>query len=302
MPRKNIRKLRNPNDAVVQQARSDDILIPVMGPTGVGKSTFINNIFSKTGSSQCAPSSDGFASCTTTMADYRIQVPDSVAARFPSTRGRCLVLVDTPGFDNVTVSDTEILRRLAVWLASAYDANMKVGGVVYMYPIYPGRITRNDVSNIKVFQKICGKGGLSKVILATTRWDSCPQESGPNREKEVRDNFWNTYPDAPSQAESMTRLENSPESAWKTVETILERMEDSGIVLALQEQLVDTGKSLPQTDAAKELRTKILHMLRDLNTDGSQARKKRLEDLEREAKDLKVPLSKKIQGLFGIYG
>ncbi|RXW15786.1 hypothetical protein EST38_g10063 [Candolleomyces aberdarensis] len=279
MPRKkqNIRKLRGPNDAVVQQARSDDILIPVMGPTGVGKSTvcIVSRSACKTGSSQLAPSSDGFASCTTTMADYRIQVPDDVATRFPFTRGRHLVLVDTPGFDNVTVSDTEILRRLAVWLASAYDADMK---------------------------KICGKEGLSKIILATTRWDSCPEQTGPNREKEVWDSFWDGCSRTPSQAESMARLENSPESAWKAISAILERMEDSGVVLALQEQLVDTGKSLQQTDAAKELRAKILHMLRDSSTDGSQSRKKRLEDLSKEAKDLKIPLSKKIQGLFGIYG
>ena len=71
------------------------------------------------GLSQPAHSSDGFASCTTTMADYRIKVPSDVANRFPLTDGRHLVLVDTPGFDNISVSDTEILRRLAVWLASA---------------------------------------------------------------------------------------------------------------------------------------------------------------------------------------
>jgi hypothetical protein len=32
---------------------------------------------------------------------------------------------------------------------TSYNAEMKVGGVVYMYPIYPGRITRNDCANIK---------------------------------------------------------------------------------------------------------------------------------------------------------
>jgi hypothetical protein len=84
------------------------------------------------------------------------------------------------------------------------------------------------------------------------------------------------------------------------IETILKRMKDSGVVLALQKQLVDKGKSLPQTDAAKELRAKILDLLHDSNTDPSEARKKRLEALAKEANELKIPLSKKIQGLFGI--
>jgi hypothetical protein len=53
------------------------------------------------------------------MADYRIKVPSDVANSFPLIDGRHLVLVDTLGFDNISVFDTEILRRLAVWLASA---------------------------------------------------------------------------------------------------------------------------------------------------------------------------------------
>ncbi|KAJ2926644.1 hypothetical protein H1R20_g10457, partial [Candolleomyces eurysporus] len=296
--------IRKPNDVFVYKdpARSDDILIPVMGPTGVGKSSFINNIFEKLGSSQPAKTSDGFTSCTTTVGDYRIEVPSDVANRFPSAKGRHLVLVDTPGFDNVSVSDTEILRRLAVWLASAYNADMKVGGLVYMYPIYPGRITRDDISNIKVFRKICGEGGLSKVILATTRWNTCPEQIGESREKEVWDSFWNGCSDARPQEKWMARLNHSLDSAWEIIENILERTEGSGVVLALQKQLVDKGKSLPQTDAAKELRAKILHLLEDSGADNSQARKKRLEELAQQAKELKIPLSKRIQGYIGIYG
>jgi len=35
-------------------------------------------------------------------------------------RGKRLVLVDTPGFDDTYTSDSEILRRIAIWLASSY--------------------------------------------------------------------------------------------------------------------------------------------------------------------------------------
>ena len=35
-------------------------------------------------------------------------------------QGKRLVLVDTPGFDDTYTSDSEILRRIAIWLASSY--------------------------------------------------------------------------------------------------------------------------------------------------------------------------------------
>ncbi|RXW13862.1 hypothetical protein EST38_g11994 [Candolleomyces aberdarensis] len=234
------------------------------------------------------------------LADYHVHIPPGVADRYPLTKGKRFVLVDTPGFDNVSLSDTEVLRRLAVWLASAYNAGMKVGGIVYMYPIYPGRITWNDCANIKVFQKICGVGGLSKVTLATTRWSSCRLQSGESREQEIWRSFWDGRTDAPAQS-TMARLEDSRQSAWAIMESIFKTMKGDGVVLALQRQLVDKGRIFQQTDAAQELRAKILRLLKDImGGDPSPAVKKRLEELSAEAKALKIPMSKRIQALFSI--
>ena len=37
----------------------------------------------------------------------------------PPRKGHRVIIVDTPGFDNTYVEDAEILRRIAVWLASS---------------------------------------------------------------------------------------------------------------------------------------------------------------------------------------
>jgi hypothetical protein len=37
----------------------------------------------------------------------------------PHLNGRRIVIVDTPGFDDTYTDDREILRRIAVWLASS---------------------------------------------------------------------------------------------------------------------------------------------------------------------------------------
>ena len=54
------------------------------------------------------------SSCTSTL---QYAIVDN-----PSTRkleGRRVIIVDTPGFDDTYEDDVEILRRIAVWLASS---------------------------------------------------------------------------------------------------------------------------------------------------------------------------------------
>ncbi|KAJ2920881.1 hypothetical protein H1R20_g16213, partial [Candolleomyces eurysporus] len=226
--------IKDPQDVYVKGDEGldeNDIIVPIMGPTGVGKST----------------------SCTQQLQHYVVPIKEELAERYKLS-GRNLVLVDTPGFDDTNISDAEILRRIALWLASAYGHNMKVSCVVYMYPIYPNRMTRSDCSNVKVFRKICGDGGLSRVILATTRWDVCPPETGTKREQELEKNFWRNLLDQ-SQAQgtaTMKRLPTGPEHAWNIIDAILEKhghAEVDGTILNIQHQLVTKGKKLQQTDA-----------------------------------------------------
>ena len=54
-------------------------------------------------------------SCTAALQPFIIDD----ALRDASGKPRRLVLVDTPGFDDTNEADSEILRRIAVWLASS---------------------------------------------------------------------------------------------------------------------------------------------------------------------------------------
>ena len=180
---------------------------------------------------------------------------------------------------------------------------MKVGGVVYMYPIYPNRITRNDRSNLKVFQKICGRHGLSKVILATTRWDICPPLVGERREKELRDNFWKEMIDVNdvNRLARMERLRNERESAWGIVHYILERFcnnQIDGVILDLQDQLVRRNKQLKETDAARELRKKLQELLKESGGADTQERRERLNALQDQIQSLKLSFSARVMNFF----
>ncbi|KAK1757755.1 hypothetical protein QBC47DRAFT_400088 [Echria macrotheca] len=70
-----------------------------MGVTGAGKSKFISHL------SKTAVVGDDIKSCTTSI---------SIHATFLD--GLNIYLIDTPGFDDTTRPDTEILREIAVWL------------------------------------------------------------------------------------------------------------------------------------------------------------------------------------------
>ena len=57
----------------------------------------------------------GIFSCTSTLQYAIIDNIDNP----PPCRGHRVIIVDTPGFDDTYVDDVEILRRIAVWLASS---------------------------------------------------------------------------------------------------------------------------------------------------------------------------------------
>jgi len=74
-----------------------------MGPTGTGKSTFID-IATLQGGKTVSHSLNSYTS-------------DIRAVRFPHpTTSRPVVLVDTPGFNNTMKTDTEVLAMIAEWL------------------------------------------------------------------------------------------------------------------------------------------------------------------------------------------
>jgi hypothetical protein len=79
---------------------------------------FINNVRREEDAEpvDAAPVSDGVNSCTEVLAYYTMEIRrGSVLAEMYSI-GRRIVFVDTPGFDGTRLSDTEILRRIAVWV------------------------------------------------------------------------------------------------------------------------------------------------------------------------------------------
>ncbi|KFA80566.1 hypothetical protein S40288_09586 [Stachybotrys chartarum IBT 40288] len=132
-----------------------DVVIAVMGMTGSGKTTFISKV---TGRSDLKIGHD-LTSCTRDIKAIDTKIGDTIV-RF----------VDTPGFSDTNLSDTEVLEMIAEYLAMAYENNVKLSGIIYLHPISDNRVTHHAIKNLEMFRNLTGEKNLGNVVLTTSMW------------------------------------------------------------------------------------------------------------------------------------
>lgn len=301
----NIDRIRKKGDAVMEGGLETDVVILVMGPTGSGKSTFLKNFLSvQEGYTGPIPDvSHGLESCTKTLAAYITSLPTCSA----TPAAQRLVLVDTPGFDDTCVSDSEILRKISVWLASSYGSEMKVGGIIYMFPIYPNRITRNDKANLKVFQRLCGDHSLGKVHMVTTKWalltPTQVEPIGAKREEQLKQDFWK---DMVAGGSRLSRLYENSKSAQELFDVVFKTSQQLNaqceMALALQEEIVSKLKTVPGTEAGQELKRKLQELLKEHKAacGDYDTRQQKLQNIANQLRDLKMPFGERFRAFFGL--
>ncbi|KAL6302082.1 P-loop containing nucleoside triphosphate hydrolase protein [Sparassis latifolia] len=225
----------------VRRLRADDIspedaIIALMGPTGVGKSTFISAA-TQQGSNNVG---HNLQSCTGEIRAIRVSRP---------TDSGNVVLVDTPGFDDTTSSDTEILKMIASWLSKTYKRHITLAGIIYMHRISDNRIAGTPLKNFSMFTKLCGPRAAQNVIIATTMWGRVPSDLGRRRERELQEKWWKPMLELGS---ATARFLDTFESAWSVIDSVLVRGSMPSPLL-LQEEMVDLRLRLNQTEAGKTL-------------------------------------------------
>ncbi|TFK19483.1 hypothetical protein FA15DRAFT_697481 [Coprinopsis marcescibilis] len=175
----------------------DDIIIPVIGLTGVGKSSFINAVTGRID----AVVGHGLKSCTQDPQAVKMTMPSYLAGRYPGLSSRNIVFIDTPGFDDTyNADDSVILRRVSSWMAKHYPQDMTVAGIVYMEDISQKRMHKSMLTNLEMFQRMCGRESFHNVALVTTQWDTVLlNEKARNlaleREQELRLKVWKEFID-----------------------------------------------------------------------------------------------------------
>jgi hypothetical protein len=200
---------------------------------------------------------------------------------------RTIYLVDTPGFDDTTRSDTDVLKDVAFFLSTVYQNKVRLAGIIYLHRITDPRMGGSALKNLYMFQRLCGDRGLSSVILATTMWSNLEgtdagQETGRLREAELRmPQFWGSMADRGSE---IVKHDGTKESA----RSIISRLVDKGtdVILDIQVQLVEENKTLDETSAGQYIQKELL-----------DARKRFEKDIEEYQESMEAALHEKDEAM-----
>jgi 50S ribosome-binding GTPase len=218
-----------------------DIIIAVMGITGSGKTTFISRCMGED-----VGIGHGLHSFTQDVAIHSFR-----------RRGRTIHLIDTPGFDDTTKSDVNVLNNIAFWLSHAYRAEPKLllSGVIYLHPISEPKMVGTATRNLAMMKLLCGEENLSIVWLATTMWGLVSPERGLGREQELMstDQFWGGLI---RRGSKVCRHQDTETSAFAIVDHIIAQHQP--MALSIQRQMVDEHRDVDQTDAGRYLRQNVI--------------------------------------------
>lgn len=104
--------------------------------------------------------------------------------------------------------------------------------------------------NLRMFRKLCGDDALKNVLLVTTFWDTVSASEGVRREQELatNDEFWGRM--VTKYGSKMKRWTRNADSG-ATMAILGSIGPDSKCALKAQIEIVEEGKQIKQTDAAR---------------------------------------------------
>ncbi|KAH7095980.1 P-loop containing nucleoside triphosphate hydrolase protein [Paraphoma chrysanthemicola] len=203
------------------------ILVAVMGMTGAGKTYFIKQI---TGLDEMEVG-HGLESCTKEFQVATTQID-----------GCTVHLIDTPGFNDDELKDTDILLEIAEYL----QTGVQLSAVLYLHPINDSRLGGTGKRNLELLQNLVGRENMGNVKLVTTKGSRATDEERGTRLDDLVSKFWKGMITAGAQVD---HYDGSTEDGKRIVGSVLR---SSPVKLLFQQELQD-GSEVEQTSAGKSL-------------------------------------------------
>ncbi|KAF9032605.1 hypothetical protein BJ165DRAFT_1410776 [Panaeolus papilionaceus] len=154
---------------------TDPYLYLIMGPTGAGKSSFIEAFAGK--SQKLSISKDQLAGYTQTVTAYRLVNVMHTGLGSP----RPVYLIDTPGFSDSKISENEVVKMVKKW---CFENFYHLKHILYFTPITETRLPGSRRRTFKMLKKLIDNGhhdGYYALIVITTMWDTVHNERTQNR-------------------------------------------------------------------------------------------------------------------------
>jgi len=233
---------------------------------------------------------NGLISCTSTV---------TISCEF-MLGGRRVTLVDTPGFDDSTISDTDILKMIALHLSMTYQQGFKVSGIIYMHRISDFKMGGISRRNFNMFRKLCGDETLRNVLIVTNMWGAVDRELAETRERELATDE-RLFKPVLEKGARMVRHYNTIETAQNIIYMMIL---NHPMALKIQRELVDQGKDITETDAGVELDRELAALakkhkeeLAEIQKDMTEALAAKDEETQKELESVRQELKSNIDNI-----
>lgn len=103
--------------------------------------------------------------------------------RYNNTRYE-IHLIDSPGFDDGTLVDSQVLSDIAKYVNTSYKLKQRLAGVLYLHDITKGKVGRAAQQNLRMLENMIGKKEYSNCSFVTTKW-GCTTNSQDEEQHEM---------------------------------------------------------------------------------------------------------------------
>ena len=167
-----------------------------------------------------------------------------------------------------------------------------------------------------MFAELCGDKSARNVMLVTTMWDKIKSiPAAETKEANLKERYWNVMiHHGASVGRFYMNEPTGSNSPWEMVDKMI-RQYQLGQALLLQEEMVDEGKRLEQTNAGKALSSNLRRLLIKQNK-AIKLLEERVEgeradadveaemaalraEIEQEFENMRTPLGRRIAIFFG---
>jgi hypothetical protein len=161
-------------------------------------------------------------------------------------------LIDSPGFDDGNVLDSENLNKIATYININHRLKKRLAGVLYLHDITKGKVGGVGVKNLRMLEGMIGQQKYSNCTFVTTKWGCSNLEDEEKREQKLKTSkqFFATMLDCSTHAD-MRRFD--PKSKGTALD-IIKRYLDNDFTTQLSEQMLGghgPRLALGDTDAGK---------------------------------------------------
>ena len=158
-------------------------------------------------------------------------------------------LFDSPGFDDGTMQDTEILAKVADFVNFNYRLKKTLAGVLYLHDITKAKPSTVAKKNLRMLEEMLGVEKWNNCMLLTTRWGCTNRVDEEAREQALKKN--DDYFGLMLNNVHKARIERFDPMNKARAMVIIEPFLRNNFVTKMSEQMADHGMALGETGAGR---------------------------------------------------